>query len=212
MATISIQADVKAVTSRLSDLARKQIPFATAQAVNALAFEVQRMERAHLGSFFKHPRPFTANSVLVNKGSTSSPTAEVYIRPEVSRYLKPYEFGGVHVIGKVLRDPKNVALDQYGQLTKNKIAQLLARPDVFKGTVHGVAGIWQRVPVTKTTRNKAKRAGAPVQHHLKLLVRWGDALPVHQHLQFEDRARDLIASRVQNVVLQSLTKAIGTAK
>lgn len=203
MIKISVSADVRRLTASLHDAARKQIPFAAASALNDLAFQVQRAEAGGLLSTFKHPRPFTAKSTLVDKARKSSLTARVYIRPEAAKYIAPYEFGGVHVLpGKGLLDPKNVRLDQYGQLRKGEVKQLLARPDVFGGTVmfkdgQTITGIWQR----------PRKKGA-----LKLLIRIGDALDVTQHLDFRARAETLVRQQFQAAFVQALSKALATAK
>ena len=71
----------------------KQVPYAMAQAVNALAFQVQRAEKAALSEVFSHPRPFTQRSVLVKKATKARPTAVVYIRPEVAAYWRRMKSG-----------------------------------------------------------------------------------------------------------------------
>jgi hypothetical protein len=197
MITISVQTDIKRATAALNDIAKKQIPFASAQAVNALAFEVQKAERANMGSVFAHPRPFTQNSVFVDKATKAHPTATIFVRPEVAKYLSPFERGGVHVLpGKALLDPKNIRLDQYGQLPKGAMQRLTARPDVFVGKVAGVMGVWQRMK----------------NHSLKLMVRFGIALPVHKSLGFTAKAEALVKSRFTAVFNQALAKAIASAK
>ena len=50
---ISIKTDVRAVSMMLTNAAKKQIPFAERQAVNALAFEVMRAEREATTEIFK---------------------------------------------------------------------------------------------------------------------------------------------------------------
>ena len=115
---ISISVDTRAVSRMLSDLQRKQLPYATSLALNDVAFTVQNAERAAFSIVFKNPRPFTAKSVLVTKATKSKLQSSVFVRPEVAAYLAPYEFGGSHVVpGKQQLVPVKMRLDQYGQLT-----------------------------------------------------------------------------------------------
>ncbi|WP_428492149.1 hypothetical protein [Rhodopila sp.] len=215
MISINVTADIKKATAQLNEIAKRQIPFATSQALNSLAFSVQKAERFNIQSTLAHPRPFTANSVQVQKATKATQTATVFIRPEVAKYLEPFEVGGLHVLpgkGATLLNPKNVGLDQYGQLTKNKLNQLAARPDVFVGKVNGVSGFWQRLPVTKTVRSRTARVGQKVVHHLKLLIRFGDALPVTKRLGFGVLGAKVVAADFTAAFGAALIKALRTAK
>lgn len=197
MLTISIAADIKRLTASLDDLARKQIPFATSLAINAVAFTVQRAEIVGMRQTFKNPRPFTAKSVQVDKATKANPTATISIRPEVAKYLQPYETGGVHVLpGRAALVPVNIKTDRYGQLPRNALQRLDAMPNVFVGEVHGIRGFWQR---TK-------------RHGLKLLIRFGDALPVTQHLGFYDRAQAIVKADLPAAMGWAMEKALATAR
>jgi hypothetical protein len=222
MLTISVTADVKSITARLNDLARKQMPFALAGAVNDVAFQVQRAEKAAIQATFAHPRPFTANSVQVDKATKGYPVATVKVRPEVAKYLQPYETGGVHVLpGTALLDPVDIKLDQYGQLPQNTMANLRARQDIFIGRVmtkNGVInGVWQRLAISRkgNVRRKRLRGGRvfdATQGALKLLIRFGNAVPVTKHLGFHDRAVAIVKAVFVDAFASALGKAIGSAR
>ena len=197
MIRISVSADVRRLTATLDDIARRQVPYAKAQAINALAFEVQRAERAAIPSVFKNPRPFTRNGVLVAKATKASPTATVYMRAEVAKYLAPYEFGGKHELpGRALLNPKRISLDQYGQLTRTTTQRLTARPNVFVGRVGNVNGFWQRMKGDK----------------LKLLIRFGDAIEVHKRLEFRARGQALLSQRFAVVFGEAMQRALATMR
>jgi hypothetical protein len=197
---ITIKVDVRAAMARISAFQLNQMPQALKLAVNDLAFQIMRAEAANIAKVFKHPRPFTQSATQVQKQATKAdPTAIVSVRANRQAYLWPYENGGVHHLpGKALMNPKEVSLDQYGQLTKNKIKALLARPDVFAGTIKGITGIWQR----------PKRHGVP----LKLLIRLGSALPVHQHLHWLDHAQQIANAAWPATFGAAMDKAIKTAR
>jgi hypothetical protein len=207
MVAISVKPDVRATTAALNDIVRKQIPFATKTALNDVAFLVQTGERINIQKVFTSPRPFTVKSVLVNMATKARLTAVVYIRTEVAKYLQPYETGGVHVLpGTALLEPKNIPLDQYGQLRKNTPARLRARKSVFVGTVKGITGFWLRLPIKRDPLTKK------LIYHIKLLIRFGDALPVHKHLEFHERAVAIVKATFRVAFNQALRRAFSTAK
>ncbi|PMQ04174.1 hypothetical protein DyAD56_15915 [Dyella sp. AD56] len=203
---ISVKANVKAVTKSLSALAYKQIGFATATALTMLAKEVAITESANIAATFKKPKPFTVKSIGVHGARKDSLVAKVYVKPIAQKYLLPYETGGQHELpGRALLNPKNIRLDQYGQLTRSTLQRLKARSDVFIGpvkTAHGdVNGVWQRIPA-----KRGKKAS------LKLLIRFGDALPVPKRLNYRSHAQMIIDRRFNAVFGAAMAKAMATAR
>lgn len=231
MLRVSIKADIRRLTANLTDIAQRQIPFATARALNDLAFQVQRAERAAIAQVFRRPRPFTQRSVMVTKATKQSLTATVYVRPEVARYLDPFEYGGKHVLpGPRLFAPKKVALDSYGQMRRGAVGKLLQRPDVFAGTIafrnsgQTVSGVWRRPPVGRrrdgthgtkgalsANRDKATSA-AGSRTGLQLLVRFGSAVEVNKSLEFRQRAREIVARSAMSTFRAAIEKATATAR
>jgi hypothetical protein len=224
MPTLRVSVSTRRATDLLSNVA-KQLPYAVSTMANDLAFQVQRAERAAMPQVFKSPRPFTANSVVVTRATKSSPTATVFIRPEVAKYLQPYETGGMHVLpgaGNALLNPKDINLDQSGQLPRRMTAQLNARKDVFVGPIttkdgQTINGFWQRLDVTRqgNARRKRRERGtifSSAHGALKLLIRFGDALPVHKHLDFRSRASTVVAANAGPAFARALAKALATAR
>lgn len=204
--TIRVSADIKRVTRGLDAVARKQLPFATARAINDVAFDLMRAERANVAKVLDHPRPFTQRSVGVpSKATKSKPTAAVAVRPEVAKYLAPFETGGRHHIpgrGIGLVVPKAVRLDQYGQL-RGRPRALGQRKNVFVGRVQTkdglVDGFWQRMG--------GKKGGK-----LKLLARFEDALPVRKRLGFRTLAEREVRAKLPAALRQAIAKALATAR
>jgi hypothetical protein len=203
---ISVRSNVNAITKSLSAFAYKQLPFATATALTMLAKEVQAEEKANIQRTFKKPKPFTVNAVGMKGATKATLEARVFVRPIAAKYLEPYERGGVHVLaGRALLNPKDIKLDQYGQLPRGTMKRLKARSDIYIGqlqTKHGeINGVWQRV--------KARR-GNP--SHIRLLIRFGDALAVTQRLDYQARARALVNRRFNAVFGAAMARAIATAR
>ena len=155
---------------------------------------------------------------MVNKATAGKPSAVVWTRPNAEKYLLPYEFGGAHVLPQsALLVPKNVRLNQYGQMPYHALANLKAQPDVFVGTINGVYGLWKRGPALPhakgTPRPANARSGKPQHTGLKLLVRFSkDELPVTKHLDFNTRARAIVSARAVAVFRDALDRALRTAK
>ncbi|HLN25017.1 MAG TPA: hypothetical protein VK558_13660 [Patescibacteria group bacterium] len=230
--TISVKSDVKALQRALTDFAKKQIPFATANALNAVAKRVQAAGTKQILRVLPTATPFTQKSVKVRAARKSNLTAVVYMGDITASYLEPFEFGGKHSLGtkRGLLVPKNVAVNQYGNLAKNKLETLKGRQDIFVGAVTTkggvVNGVWQRV--TDTSRasllnakgkrlkglNRAmkdKDTGKMVGH-LKLLIRFEDALPVKQRLGYFETARSIVDKTFKGELAMGLRKAMASAR
>lgn len=211
---INISADIAGARLMLDTARRKVLPQVERMTVNALAFDVMNAERLATKQVFKHPRPFTQKAFLVNQAKAGGEAeAMVYARPEADKYLAPYEFGGVHVLpGRANLVPIDARTDAYGQLFKGQMKRLEAMPNVFIGKVNGIMGVWQRVNITNkgTDRKRQVRGNSYSEEHgrLKLLIRFADAVPVTEHLEFRERAQMLVQSRFVTVFRRCMDKVM----
>ena len=191
MGDFSIKLDTSRIQRELSDM-QKQIPYATSVALNSLAFDAMRLENSAMSDIFDHPRPFTTRATQVDKATKNDPTAVISLRDQQAKYLTPYETGGDHWVGAMggagdLLVPVDGRTDAYGQIPRGLIKQLLARPDVFAGTVRGIRGIWQR-PKRGTRRDGTRGSKGAVQSPgaqktgLKLLYMFRPNKAVDKHL------------------------------
>jgi hypothetical protein len=206
---ISVRADTKKLEKSLNDLAHKQLPFATAQALTALGRLVRASERAALPSIFDKPTPFTQNATGVTPARKDNPQAVVFMKDITAAYLAPYEFGGKNKgLGKrgVFLRPGNITLNQYGNLPRNKVAALKAKPNVFVGKIKGkngqeIDGVWQRVKASK---------GKPAS--VKLLIEFEDPHPARQHMDYRARAERVVRANWDREMGKALAKALASAK
>lgn len=213
--------------ANLTDLAnqlrtiRKQIPFATAQALTSTARKIENAQKVALQRNLESPTPFTVNSIKSRGARKSDLRAKVFVMNIGAEYLTPFEEGGVHKLnGSALLNPKNIKLNKYGNLPRNKLSSLKAKDNTFIGDVGGVNGVWQRKKVKKGkkgrkriqrspngTRKDRKKQPAP-----KLLIRFGDALPVQPVLGYHDRAQRMAQALLPREISRALEEAIRTAK
>lgn len=213
-------ANIKELSGELRKL-QKQIPFATAQALTAVARKIQEAEKTALSRKLENPTPFTVNSVGSVGARRDNLVARVFIRDKAASYLEPFEFGGDHKLnGQALLNPKNIKLNKYGNLTRNKMAQLKAKPDVFIGEIDGVNAVWQRKKATKGKKGakRRKRSANGTQRERikqrapKLLIRFGDALPVHPVLGYRDRAQSMAENLIQSELSRAISAAMASAR
>ncbi|WP_225548145.1 hypothetical protein [Chromobacterium violaceum] len=223
---ISVSSNAEQLRRKLTMVQRDQLPFATAQALTAISKIVQGGEKQQLGNKLKNPSPFTRNSVGMRAARKSNQEAMVFIKDQAARYLAPYESGGEHVLNsKALLNPKDIRRNAYGQLSRGTLERLKARPDVFIGKVKTkrgiVNGVWQRPVdprrVTLLTRKRKKLRGlneveADKRGHLKLLIRFGDALPVDIHLGYHELAGRLVFRNFNREMGRALAKALASAR
>jgi hypothetical protein len=221
---ISIRANVKEIARSLDSFTRKQLPFATAQALTGLARRVQEAETQALpAALHKKPTPFTMRAFSVIPARKATLTATVFARDAQAAYLAPSEFGGKQLLGgkRALLNPKDIALNQYGNIAKGTIARLKGRPDIFIGAIQTgkaglVAGVWQRVNVTAkgTARQRHQRGSIFTQQHgsLRLLIRWGDGTEISPHLGYHQRAQAIVEQNFLSEFTKAMNYAIATAK
>lgn len=224
MLDINVRSDFGRLARTLNDLGRRQLPFATAQALTGIAKQVRVAEQTGMRRKLDRPMPFTLNSVGVKAARKSDLTATVYMRDIAASYLEPFEFGGKHKLigsGRTWLNPKNgLQLNQYGNLSRNKLKQLKARPDIFVGKVKTksgevIDGVWQRPhikPGQAVRRTGRTGIQANTSGHLKLLLRFGDAIEVRQNLGYRDRAKAVVAARSAAEWQRALAAAMRTAR
>lgn len=218
MISIGLKANLKPLHRAMIALGAEQVPFATSLALNTLARGVADEERELVADTFETPTPFTRNAYRIEVATKSRPVAIVAMKDIQAEYLQPYVAGGTRSLGtkRGMLAPRGVSLNQYGNLTKGKLASLKSKPNVYIGPITTKAGkvingVWQRPTAAK--RRQAKRATGPQPRAgLKLLIQFEDTTVVRKRLPFEPRARAYIARNAVPVFEAALRRAIATAR
>ncbi|MED8996968.1 hypothetical protein RCM47_21585 [Escherichia coli] len=219
-------ADLKTLPRQLRAL-QKQVRFATARAITSTVRQIEAAEKENLRQKLDNPTPFTVNSVRSKGATRDSLTGKVFVMNTATAYLEPFEVGGLHYLGegqKAVLNPKNIRLNKYGNLPKAKLQQLKARPDVFIGKVttkngESVGGVWQRKKAKKIAKGRKRkrspngtRAARKKSRAPKLLIRFGDALPVTPVLGYQSLAHDMASRLMKEEMSVALEQALKTAK
>lgn len=220
---LNVRADYRRLTESLSRMAHQQAPFAMAQALNKVAGRVKDAEQQNFRDTFKKPTPFTQNSIGITRATKVSLTATVFVKDLAARYLRPYEVGGNHFLSsRALLNPKDIKLNGYGQLPRATIAKLKARPDIYIGIIKTrrgpVNGVWQRVTnsgaatLLNAQGKRLRGLNKGPTAKLKLLIRFGDALPVRKHLNYGAKAKAIVDANLRPDFDAALAMAMRTAR
>ncbi|MEX6250061.1 MULTISPECIES: hypothetical protein [Providencia] len=213
--------------ANLTDLAnqlrtiRKQIPFATAQALTSTVRKIENAQKVALQRNLESPTPFTVKSIKSRGARKSDLRAKVFVMNIAAEYLTPFEEGGIHKLnGSALLNPKNIKLNKYGNLPRNKLSSLKAKDNTFIGDVGGANGVWQRKKVKKGKKGRKRIQRSPngtrkdrkKQPMPKLLIQFGDALPVKPVLGYQDRAMKIAQALLPQEIKRAIAEAMRTAR
>lgn len=213
-------ANLTDLTNQLRTL-RKQIPFATAQAMTAVVRKIEDAQKVAMQRNLDNPTPFTVNSVKSRGARKSDLKAKVFVMNTAAAYLEPFEIGGVHKLnGSALLNPKDIKLNKYGNLPRNKLSSLKSKENTFIGDISGVNGVWQRKKAKKGKKGRKRLQRSPngtrrdkkKQPMPKLLIRFGDALPVEPVLGYQDRAMKMTQALLPQEINRAIAEAIRTAR
>lgn len=200
---------------------RKQLPFATAQAMTAVVRKIEDAQKVAMQRNLDNPTPFTVKSVKSRGARKSDLKAKVFVMNTAAAYLEPFETGGVHKLnGSALLNPKDIKLNKYGNLPRNKLSSLKSKENTFIGDVGGVNGVWQRKKAKKGKKGRKRLQRSPngtrrdrkKQPMPKLLIRFGDALPVEPVLGYQDRAMKMTQALLPQEINRAIAEAIRTAR
>lgn len=200
---------------------RKQIPFATAQAMTAVVRKIEDAQKVAMQRKLDNPTPFTVKSVKSRGARKNDLKAKVFVMNTAAAYLEPFETGGVHKLnGSALLNPKDIKLNKYGNLPRNKLSSLKSKENTLIGDIGGVNGVWQRKKAKKGKKGRKRLQRSPngirrdrkKQPMPKLLIRFGDALPVEPVLGYQDRAMKMTQALLPQEINRALAEAIRTAR
>lgn len=102
-------AGLKGLSAQLKNI-KKQIPFATAQALTSVVRQIAAAQKVAMQRNLENPIPFAVNSVGSFGASKNRLQAKVFVRDIAASYLEPFEFGGQHKLNSsALLNPKTLS-------------------------------------------------------------------------------------------------------
>lgn len=231
MVTIAANFELSSLQRAAKAFGAQQMPFASALALTRLAQGVSADEAEAARETFDNPTPFTQKSFAVTAATKKNPIAYVQARKIAAQYLAPYVYGEDRSLGgkKAMLVPRDVGLNQFGNLPRNKLKTLKGKPNIFVGTVKfkksgkTISGVWQRPDNglrrsgyrgTKGATRGAKTASsvAGTATGLKLLIQFEDTTPAPKHLPFYETAKAYVAKHARDEFTTALRQAFETAR
>ena len=195
MLSVDIKVDFSEAKRMLAGI-KEQLPFAIAKALTDTAKDARQAVTAELPKVFDRPNPFTMRAIAFKPANKQTLTAIVYIQPKQAEYLRLQLEGGTRLPrARALALSTDYPLDQYGNVPRGALRRLMARPDVFSGTVRGIAGIWQRT-----------------HPRLTLLFAYEPKARYGKRLPFEAIVRRTVNERIEPNFRNAMDLAIRTAR
>lgn len=130
---------------RLSDIGRRQLPFATAKALTLTAKDGADEVKLRLAARLDRPKRFTVNAPTIIPAKKTRPVASVILkggeRSPVAKYLEPLDRGGrrrhkpfelkLISLGLMASDEyavpgRGVRLDRYGNISRAALRKMIA--------------------------------------------------------------------------------------
>ena len=216
---IDIRADVKELTKSLNRIQRKQIPFATSKALNNVAFDVRKSLQDGLDVHLDRPTSYTKRGVQVEKSTKKNLVAKVGFRSRTfgrgkgaihqAEYMARQIKGGLRTPkGNAIPVPivKNLNLNRYGSIRRNKINQALGNQEKFfsgkpknaKGMGTG-EGIWERY-------------GGKRKPKIKMLISWNNKTNYQARFPFKNIAIRSVRNNFRKRFDAALQQAFKTAR
>lgn len=183
----------------LSDVARRQIPFAVSVGLNRTLGDIKKNEDKRLAKVLDKPTPFTLRAFKVTRSTKRRLSGSIEAREIQGAYLKYAEDGGErHPKGRAIVVPVRQRRNKYGNMPKGAVPKMLARPDTFSGAPTGrpgAGGIYQRT-----------KSG------LRLMVSYASSAGYEARLRFLETAKKTAAARLAVNVERAMREAIRTAR
>ena len=212
MVTLSIRTNAKPAKQFLTNLQKKQIPFATARAITQ-TLQVAKVDvLKQLDKDIDRPTPFTRRGFRILPANKRTLRGLLFIMPKQADYLKYQIFGGARLPkGQALAlrpakpGPGGIRLNRYGNVPPSQQARALLAKGAFSATINGVAGIWQAPKKTKTGKiRKGSR--------MRLLLAYERQAVYTPRYRFFERGQNSIRVHFPDIFAKSFRNAVLTAR
>ena len=141
---IKISSNVKEVSLWTKTVHKKQIPFATAMAINDTLRGLKKEMAKQTVKKLHRPTKTTQNGFLFSRASKRKLVGRLFLKDFVEKYLRFQIDGGIRSPGHKFAVPtKNSKLNKFGNIV-GKRTGLIKNSKQFFATVNGVSGIFER--------------------------------------------------------------------
>jgi len=203
---IKIKDNIKQFTKGLSKVQKKQIPFATAQAINAtLGIGKGKKDKGLDREFAKQmvkkldrPRPQTTKAFYRKPAKKAHLVGELGLQDWAAKFLTYQIDGGVRSGAKKIPVPitKNKRLNKFGNIAGKRSG--LVKGKEFIATIGGATGVWKQ----------GRKGQQPT-----LLIKFHDSVKYDKKLfNFYKIGNSYVSNTFDRQMKKSLTKALRSAK
>lgn len=205
----SVKGSMKPLIKGLSRLERKQIPFATAMAINSTLFDIRKAEMAQTHKKLDRPTNATVKGFRVKKATKQTQSGEVFIPDHIWAYMKYQVEGGVRVKRTGVPYQKNAKLNKFGNIPARKKG-LIKNKHQFVATINGITGVWQRGHVSK--KGKFSSAGKSRATNVKLMVAYESNTNYSKRFPFYKIADGVAKSKFGKNFKREMARAMRSAR
>lgn len=204
---ISIKTDIKKVTRYLTDIQKKQIPFATMLALNDTAFKAKQKATTALDVQLDRPTKFTTSkgAIKVTKAKKKSLSSTVFIEPKRAKYLRGQITGGTeYAKGKAHLVPAGAKLNKFGNIPRATQKKFFSNSSKYfsgvpKGKPSAAAGVWERYGSKKNPR-------------FKRVAVYKQAVTYKPRYHFQEIIKEVVKREFPRAFSKRLNQALATAK
>jgi hypothetical protein len=205
--------NIPEIRSYLKGIAKTQVPFATALALNDTIADVAEIEGRELESSLDAPTPFTRKGFYQGRANKRRLTAKLGIKRIQAEYLQFAIDGGLRKPKRrAILVPGKIRLNKFGNMPKGSLKRATAKSDTFvvnKGDGQSLRpGIYRRPKVSKSKRARSKKLTAsPV-----LLAAFADKASYRKRYAFHEVGFKAVKLVYRKHFERRLTEAIRSKK
>jgi len=203
MMGMTVRSNIKDFTRHLNSIQKKQVPFATAQALNDTVFDVRKriVERTYSRAFDVKNRRFASQAFRVVKATKRKQWARLYDRLGRGNLALHAKGGTKRAKGRHVAVPSsNVKRTASGKVSKAKRPRaVIASGKAFKGKTRGGKPVIFAKP-------RGKRG------QVKLLYTLVGSVPVKKQFNFYDVATSTARRAFRHHFSKRLARALATAR
>lgn len=213
---ISIAAEIRSVERYLTDVQKRQIPFAASRTLNILARDIARKEMPKKAdaTFDGGAPSFTKRGFFYKKSTKKDLTATVYVGDKQAEYLKFQILGGVRLPRRkaLMISTDKTRVNRYGNITRATYNNIINdKTKYFKGVPKGFSGknyegIWERY---------GRSAKYPSGQAIRMVARYIGKAQYEPLFPYAETAEGVVFGRegkAARVFRQQLKAAIATSK
>ena len=206
---LNITTNIKSIQRGLSKTAKRQVPFAIASTLSALAFQAMEEEKKQAKKYLDRPAPFTISGIKYKAANKKNLMSLVFIKEATTKraYMKYAIEGGISRAKKtaMVHPASGSKLNRYGNFPQNYVKTALKNKDkFFSGVPKGMqgkenSGIWQRYG----TKNNRK---------IKMVAQWRKTRSYQAKFPFYEITGDVVFNRANAIFNKQLAYAMATAR